>query len=270
MTSMPADPHSPSSLPDGSSAVDVAGLLARLRRLADDRGFTVHEFGRCHDWPMLALERPRPGAPRFYLSTGVHGDEPAGPLAILRLLELDALDPRLEWRVCPLLNPAGLAAGTRLTACGHDLNRDYNSRRCAEAQAHAGWLEQQPVPRVMLSLHEDYEAAGVYLYEINTSGVPSWASDLLAAAANVLPVEPADRIDDHPVAGPGWIRHAPEPDEPGWPEAILLARLGPHVSYTMETPSHGFPLDRRVRAHAAMVARAVELALASPTHHAGA
>ncbi len=262
---MPDDRQPPAAAGEaGESAgagVNVPDLLAGLSLLAGEHGFAVREIGQCQDGPLLALERPRPGAPRVYLSAGVHGDEPAGPLAVRCLLEQDALDHRLEWRICPLLNPGGLAAGTRTTPCGRDLNRDYASRHSAEAQAHAAWLERQPIPDVMLSLHEDFEATGVYLYEINTSGAPSWARTLLDAAAAVLPVEPAPRIDDHHVAAPGWILHPPEPDEPGWPEAILLARLGPHVSYTMETPSRGFALEHRVAAHAAMVTRAVGLAI---------
>ena len=239
-----------------TGGVDVTQWLERVNRAAGRQRFQVHDLGSCHGWPLLALTRSLTNAPQIYLSTGVHGDEPAGPLAVLHWLEHGHLDPAINWRICPLLNPAGLAAGTRATACGRDLNRDYAHFETAEATLHADWLRHQPPPQVMLSLHEDYETQGVYVYEINTSGAVSHANDLLAAAAEILPVEPAEEIDGHRVDAPGWILHPPEPDEPGWPEAIFVASLGPGVSYTVETPSRA-ALPKRIEALTAMMRQLV-------------
>lgn len=227
--------------------LDVSRWFERLAPAAERQGFESHQLGTCHGWPLLALTRSVAAAPRVYLSTGVHGDEPAGPMAVLHWLEHGRPDPRIDWRICPLLNPAGLAAGTRLTACGRDLNRDYNRLETAEAALHADWLRRQPLPDAMLSLHEDYESRGVYLYEINTGDAISRARALLDAAETILPIESSPEIDGHRVDEHGWILHPPEPDEPGWPEAIFTARLGPLVTYTLETPSQA-PLPDRIAA----------------------
>nr|WP_281375593.1 M14 family metallocarboxypeptidase [Haloferula luteola] len=185
-----------------------------------------------------------------YLSAGMHGDEPAGPLAALELLRGGQLDQ--GWIVCPALNPAGLVAGTRENAAGLDLNRDYLARMSQEVAAHAAWLETLPVPHAFLSLHEDWESSGFYFYEINLlADDPARAHGILAAVAPWFPPEPEASIDDHATREPGWIFHEAEADLPEhWPEAIFLAKRGCPISFTFETPSSA-DLAKRVSAHVA-------------------
>ena len=152
-----------------------------------------------------------------------------------------------------MLNPSGLAAGTRETAGGLDINRDYRKRQAAETRAHALWLEKQPVPELFFSLHEDWESTGIYLYEINCLHGPTIAAHMLRAAEPFFEIEPEPIIDDHAVRSPGWIYHLNKPDMPdGWPEAIYAAHLGCPVSYTLETPSSK-ELRKRIDCHKAMV-----------------
>lgn len=65
-------------------------------------------------------------APSIAIATGVHGDEPAGPWAVLSLLEDGLLDARFSYRIWPCTNPSGQAAGTRETAEGADINRSFS------------------------------------------------------------------------------------------------------------------------------------------------
>lgn len=227
--------------------------LEDLRKTAGAAGFTVEAFGEAFDLPLFALIKPASGtAPRIYLSAGIHGDEPAGPLALERLLESGFFDDRFSWRICPLLNPGGWDAATRENPDGIDLNRDYRHPRTAEVRAHRRWLEKQPAHDLYLSLHEDWEATGFYLYEINTSRRPCIARPVLEAVTAVIPLEPMSEIDNHEVTAPGLIHHRPEADEPEfWPEAIFHSKLYPHLSYTFETPS---TLDITVRIEAQMLA----------------
>ncbi|MFN0127609.1 MAG: M14 family metallocarboxypeptidase [Verrucomicrobiales bacterium] len=188
-----------------------------------------------------------------YLSAGIHGDEPAGPLAALELLRAGAFDHGC-WRLCPALNPTGLAAGTRDTADGIDLNRDYWHRRSREVRAHADWLKSRPCPSLFLSLHEDWEYPGFYFYEINLGDDrPERAEAIRAAVSPWLPAEASPLIDGHAVRGLGWIFHAAEADlAEQWPEAIFLAKRGCPLSITYETPT-GSPLATRIAAHVAGV-----------------
>lgn len=186
--------------------------------------------------------------PMIYISAGMHGDEPAGPLALLEMVRSGFFDERANWLVCPILNPTGLVAETRENANGIDLNRDYLNPASVETKNHIAWLEQQGSVDLSISLHEDYESTGFYLYEINCISCPSFAQNVLEAVSPILPPEPEPLIDDHEVREPGWIFHEPEADLPDqWPEAIWLAKHGTAVSYTFETPSSE-ALEQRIAA----------------------
>lgn len=231
------------------SAFDPAAFLANFRREAAARGFSCETIHQTPCGPLLAFTGPGHGEPA-YLSAGIHGDEPAGPLAALELLKSGTFDDGRAWMLCPAVNPTGLAAGTRDNAAGFDLNRDYFRRRTPEVRAHAAWLERQSVPRRFLSLHEDWETSGFYFYEINLgSDRPDRARAILDAARPWFVPEPSARIDDHDVREAGWIYHEARPDFPDhWPEAIFLADRGCPISFTFETPSSA-PLAERIQAH---------------------
>jgi len=203
--------------------------------------------------PLQAWERAGDG-PAIYLSAGIHGDEPAGPIALLDLMTSGFFAEGARWLVCPALNPTGLAAGTRDNADGIDLNRDYRQIRTPEVAAHHQWLARQPLPQLFLSLHEDWETRGFYLYEINLGeDLPGRAGAILEAVRPWFPPENTAEIDGHTPREPGWIFHEAKPDLPhGWPEAIHLAKLGCPLSFTFETPSHAAFADRTA-AHCAAV-----------------
>jgi protein MpaA len=220
---------------------------------AEAAGFVPTLLKEFEAGPIMAWERPGEG-PGIYLSSGMHGDEPAGPLALLRLMRDGFFQDGAHWWICPALNPTGLAAATRENADGIDLNRDYWIRSTAEVIAHSTWLDQQVKPDLFISLHEDWETTGFYFYEINLG------EDSTARAHRILEaVEPhfhrerGPEIDGHEAREDGWIYHAAEPDLPeGWPEAIYLAKTGCPLSFTFETPSHA-ALGLRVDAHVAAV-----------------
>jgi len=231
---------------------DLPSFLTEFDEQARRRGLVGCVLCETPAGPVKVWE-PTGDGPAGYLSAGMHGDEPAGPLAALELLKAGAFDDG-RWRLCPALNPTGLAAGSRDNAQGIDLNRDYRLRRSREVQAHAAWLESRPCTPLFLSLHEDWEYAGFYVYEINLGDdCPGRAARILDAAAKWVPVETSTRIDDHGVRAPGWIYHEAEADLPDqWPEAIFLAKRGCPLSFTYETPS-SLGLPCRIAAHVAAV-----------------
>jgi len=239
------------------NALDPAALARRFADEARRRGFEVATLAETAAGPVIAASRDAAG-PATYLSAGIHGDEPAGTLAALEMLEAGAFDDGRRWALCPLLNPVGLARGRSEDEDELDLNRDYLARRSPLVRAHVAWLEAQPRPELFLSLHEDWESRGFYFYEINLGAdQPERARAILAAVAAQLPIETAARIDDHEVREPGWIHHRAEADRPAdWPEAIFIAHSGCPLSFTFETPS-GLPLERRVGAHRAAVRQAL-------------
>ena len=236
-----------------AAAFDWPDFLDAFTRSAEKAGFACESILETSAGPLLAWTRGG-SQTKVYLSAGMHGDEPAGPLAMLRLMDEGFFDPGIEWILCPALNPTGLAQGTRENSEGIDLNRDYWQKRSAEARAHAAWLEQQALPDLFLSLHEDWETSGFYFYEINLGrDTPQRAAGIIDAVKPWFPPESGGEIDGHIPRAPGWIYHEAEADLPeGWPEAIFIAKLGCPLSFTFETPSHA-SLEHRIAAHCAAV-----------------
>jgi protein MpaA len=243
--------------------VNVDQLLIDLRKAASAAGFAVHTYGQIDEWPLYAFTRrgtdriaPHP----IYLSSGIHGDEPAGPFALLQLLQSDALPPEHDLFLCPVMNPSGLAAGTRENATHIDLNRDYTNFSSIETTTHRDWcLQHIEALDLALHLHEDWEAQGFYLYELNFAQHPSRSPAILNAVAAHLPIETAQLIDDFP-ARDGIIRATVLPDVPeGMPEAIYFYKQFGCINHTLETPS-SLPLEQRVAAMKAAVLAAISFA----------
>ena len=229
--------------------LDPAALEGRLEASGTSAGFGVERFGEAAGCPLVALTKRTAGPrPRVYLSAGIHGDEPAPPLALLSMIEAGIFDSRAVWFLCPLLNPAGLARGTRENADGLDLNRGYRDVQAREIQAHIAWLEKQPDFDLTICLHEDWEAKGFYLYELNPDSHPSLAGAMIAAVRAICPVDESETIDGRPARG-GVIRPSADPLlREKWPESIYL-RANHHAKlhYTIESPS-AFPLKQRIAA----------------------
>lgn len=251
-----------------SDAFQWAGFHSRFSREARAHGFTPKLICVTETGPIEAWERPSDG-PLVYVSAGIHGDEPAGPLALLDLMAEGFFCPSIRWIICPALNPDGLAAHTRENGAGIDLNRDYFVQSTTEARTHAAFLDTIGTPILSISLHEDWETVGFYLYELNLTGAPTThAYRILEAVSPWFNPEPGPEIDGHESYEPGWIYHPSEPDIPeGWPEAIYIIKKGCPLSFTFESPSSS-PLTDRVAALAAGVRAAChESALAFGIQH---
>jgi len=195
---------------------------------------------------------------RVYISAGIHGDEPAGPLAVLQLLKENQWPANIDFWMCPCLNPSGFELNRRENRDGIDLNRQYHHATAAETRAHIGWLQHQPDFHLCLCLHEDWEAHGFYVYELNPDQQPSLAEGMVAAVADVGPIDRSEIIEGR-AAQNGIIRPSVDPrSRPQWPEAFYLLTHKTRLSYTLEAPSD-FPLSVRVAAVVRAVRTAIEI-----------
>lgn len=224
-----------------------------MKAAAQRHGWSCEVFRQVGDLELLACHRSTAStsnaqpAARLYLSAGIHGDEPAGPLAALRLLQENQWPAHLELWFCPCLNPMGFVLNRRENAEEKDLNRDYRHLETAEVRAHVAWLERQPRFDLCLCLHEDWESHGFYVYELNPDQQPSLAEKVVAAVARVCPVDLSPVIEGREARG-GIIRPNLDPaTRPQWPEAFWLLQHKTRRSYTLEAPSD-FPLKTRVDA----------------------
>jgi protein MpaA len=231
--------------------IDIVAVLRDIKFAALQHGWTVETFHATVDFNWHALRReplapdPSRRTPRIYISTGIHGDEPAGPLAALRLLRENRWPVGAQIVLLPCLNPTGFSQNQRESGQGIDLNRDYLHLQSAEVRAHVAWLEPQGGFDLCLCLHEDWESHGFYLYELNLDDRPSLAEPVVAAVGRVCPVDPSDTIEGRS-ARQGIIRPSADPrTRTHWPEAFWLITHKTRLSYTLEAPSD-FPLNTRV------------------------
>lgn len=234
-------------------------LIRRWRQVARATGLVVTPYATSGEWDLVYLEprRARPGAPAIYLSAGIHGDE-AG--ATEGLLEWAAKNPdlmrALNVLIFPCLNPWGLVNNCRMDAEGRDLNRGFHNRTIPQIDAQLRVLADRRFD-LALTLHEDYDALGMYIYEV-PSRKEHWAETLLQAAARHVPTDIRKKIEGR-AARAGVVRAAIKPDlMPNWPEAFVLHFHHAARTFTIETPSEFF-LDDRVAAHVAVVTKAVTL-----------
>ena len=232
--------------------IDIRAVLREVASAAQAHGWTseiFHEHGG-FKWPALhkapSFRTPH-SALRIYISAGIHGDEPAGPLAALKRIQENRWPENAEIFLLPCLNPIGFTLNQRGNADGIDLNRDYRHPQAAETRAHIAWLERQPKFDFYLCLHEDWESHGFYLYEQNPDNQLSLAGKMIEAVQKVCPVDLSENIEGREAHG-GIIHPKIQPHErPDWPEAFYLITKKSRQGCTLEAPSD-FPLPLRVNA----------------------
>lgn len=239
--------------------IDIVRVLAEMEKAAEARDWKSETFFEADGYRMMAFKRTVPNAEkRIYISTGIHGDEPAGPLAMLQLLQEHRWPKNADIWLCPCLNPTGFPLNSRENAQGLDLNRQYLQPEAAEIRAHIAWLERQPGFDVCLCLHEDWESAGFYVYELNPDNQTSYAKIIVDRAAEVCPIDMSSEIEGRPALN-GIINPSVDPrSRPQWPEAFYLLTNKTRLSYTVEAPSD-FQLITRVAAEVAAVRAVLDL-----------
>ncbi len=115
-----------------------------------------------------------------------------------------------------------------------------------------------------LCLHEDWEADGFYLYELNPDNQPAYAQAIIDRVAEVCPIDLSATIEGRPAAN-GIICPSVDPrSRPQWPEAFYLLTHKTRLSYTCEAPSD-FPLNTRVAAAMTAVRTVLDM-IAEPQH----
>jgi hypothetical protein len=242
--------------------IDVRAVLREVVSAAQSHGWTAENFHQQDGFKWLALHRKpevrsQNSESRIYISAGIHGDEPAAPLAALRLIQENRWPEAAEIFLLPCLNPTGFTLNRRENADGIDLNRDYRNPKAAGTRAHIAWLERQPQFDLYFCLHEDWESHGFYLYEQNPDNKPSLAEKMIAAVKQDCPVDLSENIEGRPAHG-GIIRPNINPlKRLDWPEAFYIIKHKARQGCTLEAPSD-FPLAVRVAALVAAMQAALD------------
>jgi murein peptide amidase A len=216
-----------------------------------------------HDRTLLRVHAGDLNRPVIALAAGVHGDEPAGPWALLDLVAKQRLDPRFAYRIWACTNPTGFDAGTRENAEGIDVNRAFGaSGGSPEARAILA-ADGGRTFKLSLDLHEDADAMGFYCYEYG--GGEIGRSVIAALDAVGLPIDPleatfalAGPLDDARCRRERGRVVADAAEEAallgGLSYSLALARHGAAHAMTFETPSSASQDERRAMHEIAILA----------------
>ncbi len=205
----------------------------------------------------------------LYATAGIHGDEAGTTEGLLLWAEryLPAISkPRgkakktLPFFLVPCLNPWGLVNNRREAADGTDLNRVFDR----DSDPPVGALKKVLAGRrfdLALTLHEDYDANGLYLYETSERRRDDLGETLLAAArASGFPIDTRGTVETRRFTKPGLVRMRQRTALAKidiYPEAIWLYLNHTRQALTIETPSE-FSLTARAQMQARLITVCVE------------
>ncbi len=251
--------------PLSHSGHDYRLLLGRWEEVCRASGLRCETICEVGELPVLKVENAtaavgEPGG--LYVSAGVHGDECAPVWALLEwVASAPAILREQPVTLFPCLNPIGLIENTRLDGSGIDLNRSFAD---SSQPVIAAWQEAIAGRRfdTSVNLHEDYDATGIYLYELTRRN--SKGDQLLLACESHLLRDSAIVIDGSDFENGLLVRTTEiervveEQLSGGYPEAILLYLKFAEVSYTFETPSES-DLLTRIAAHRAFLEAVAEM-----------
>jgi murein peptide amidase A len=244
-------------------AHDYLYLIRRWKSLARRANLRCETFGTSDEYELLSIRSPALEAQEgIYLSAGIHGDEPASTEGLYLWAELNLKYlRRLPLFMLPCLNPWGLIHNRRVDAEGRDLNRSYHLDNVPPIKAQKELLKGYSFS-LSLCLHEDYDAQGVYLYEVRPrrSDERPIGPELLTAAGYYVPVDLRKKIEGRKALQGSIKRRIRHKQFPVMPEAAYLAFNHSNHTITFETPSE-YELGARVQAQAAAIQRAVEIVL---------
>ena len=233
-------------------------LVKRWRKIEKSRNLCMHLLAEAGGYPIYYLESrsPNPHCRWFYCSAGIHGDEAAGPEALIQWAETaKKIFQEVNVLLFPCLNPWGLVHNLRQDSHGNDLNRTYHDESVPQTAEHKRLITGREFD-LALFLHEDYDARGVYIYEIPFKS-PFIAHRFIAASSQHIPPDPRGVIEGARARG-GLIQRKVSPRlMPLAPEAFFLHFSLNSRSVTIETPSE-FHIDQRVAAQVAILHQAVK------------
>lgn len=156
--------------------------------------------GQAYSLPCFSFAGPNSVDPiRVGIFAGIHGDEPAGTLALVQFLQSLVADPSLAENYLvhayPVCNPSGFERGARASAAHCDLNREFWK---GSGQPEVQILERELRERHfqgLIQLHADDTSDGLYGFVRGHTLSEHLLKPALAAAASVLPRNINAQID---------------------------------------------------------------------------
>lgn len=148
--------------------IDYAAYESELITLAsENKSISLKTIGKTYEGRCLYSLELQGSGPDIMITSGHHGNEPAGPMAVLNFIE-DWSENPLDYNVTvfPLINPDGYEMNRRENSRLEDLNRQYENTTEVEIQSLINALDTERNYVAALDLHEApmYDE-GFFVYE---------------------------------------------------------------------------------------------------------
>jgi hypothetical protein len=242
-------------------------LLSKLKCLEADKGLKISILGTLENGAEIHLIETKPRtatANSILIAAGFHGEESGGVWGIVHYLEetpADRLDS-IHLSCIPVVNPTGFSIGLRQNIWGESPNSGF----CHPQQGETGPSREGKIliektgslvhrsKSLFISLHEDDEQTGYYLYTFEKSPHPSsFTKQLKSTLSHYFPPVPDGAYDGASVNDGLAFCHCD-----GSFEDYLFHNGVPRTACT-ETPASA-KLSARVEANAALIESCVKLA----------
>lgn len=239
--------------------------------------------------PIIALRTALSG-PATWIITGIHGEEPAGPNAVARSIDVIAeAGEHHPLVLIPLANPHGYVRNWRylnspvrhedvegqsvgdsshlLAEAGTPVQARARAASSPEADAITRYVLETArdyQPRISIDLHEDDAISGGYVYSQGIEGqnepLAQLAVETLRASGVTIQMDGKTDFDEPISAGIIGIVTDSSIDELMSAAQVVVGgslTSGPAapIVLVIETPSTRMTLEERIRAHQAVLAR---------------
>lgn len=195
--------HSSERLVTESGRRSIETLLRPLRELPNLKTDLLGPFAvdvQKYFLPRFSFRGSNNSDPiRIGIFAAIHGDEPAGALAVVQFLSDLAANPALaedyQIHAYPVCNPTGFEDNTRCSRSGRDLNREFwkNSSE-AEVQILENELRTQHF-HGLIQLHADDTSDGIYGFVRGATLTENLLRPALREAGKILPRNNSALID---------------------------------------------------------------------------
>jgi len=239
--------------------------------------------------PILGFKTKKSGK-AIWIIAGVHGEEPAGPNAIIKNISLlNSLAKKIPLIIIPLANPAGYwkdwrypnqkrsrvkwfapsVGGMDHLVINQKTKKAFSEKPIIEEAKYLGWYilknSKTHKPFLVLDLHEDERLKKLYLY----SHVKNQVSKKISLEViNILKKSGFKFYEDRKTTFDEKIKNGiVEPENDGSLDDLLASKKiiingkiikGPSAKtvIVVETTTKGFPIKKRVHAHSLIIKQA--------------
>lgn len=161
----------------------MSNYTNRLLAVTAKKRLWITALGTVEKWPIWLVRTSMvydKKKPHILIAGGFHGEEKAGPMAILRWLETKVIPTKIDISFLPVVNPVGFHLGQRYNNQKEKSNCGFCHPEIGDAPSTEGQIlihNEHILKRLardgFLDLHEDSTETSYYLYSYEHGETPS-------------------------------------------------------------------------------------------------